>query len=351
MRRKILIASGALLIMAFVSFSARPAINALINQNASTEQTPSPRIDSSSTYEIHLDVPDRAGEQYHVQTISTERKSVTVSIPKQSPRTTEEEFTIELSADVVTEAVENNWATRKRFNVLNSKITRRGNTRPLLAPGTVVVVAKSNDKTIYFVNDKVADEQTTAQLRSLIGLRNAAVGDDQMFGTTVRRAVGESWQVNATEIRILLKEMGALDDRGEISGTSTLERADRDHLFVRSSVNMRHVKLPLTGNFTPESGHVRVEYLGRVPRSAADRSRSVTGSIHVAVAGTAASASGTIKLQVVSDSYSRYEIRPRTGTARLGETGRQGDMETRNLPVPPSPRLFRPPVPKSLRLR
>ena len=284
-----------------------------MEQKAHPQQTPLPQTNSSSKYEIQLDVPDQVGERYHVQTINTERKSVTLSFPKQSPKTTEEEFTIELSADVVTEAVENNWATRKRFTILNSKIIRRGNSRALFAPGTVVVVTKSNDKIIYFVNDKLADEQTTNQLRPLIGLRNAAVGDNQMFGTVARKGVGESWPVNATEIRKLLKEMGAVDERGEISGTSTLERVEPNHMLVRSSVNMRSVKLPLTGNFIPETGHVRVEYLGRVPLSSADRSRSVTGSIHVAVAGTSESTAGNIKIEVVSDSYSRYEIRPTPG--------------------------------------
>ena len=319
MRGRILTLVGALSATAVLSFNAENALPSKAqaqdqrHRHANTQQDRS----TSSKYEIQLDVPDQVGERYHVQTINTERKSVTLSFPKQSPKTTEEEFTIELLADVVTEAVENNWATRKRFTVLNSKVVRRGSSHALFAPGTIVVVAKSNDKNVYFVNDKLADEQTTNQLRPLIGLRNATVGDNQMFGTAARKAVGESWPVNATEIRKLLKDMGAVDDRGEISGTSTLERVEPNHMLVRSSVNMRSVKLPLTGNFIPETGHVRLEYLGRLPLSSADRSRSVTGSIHVAVAGTSESTAGNIKIEVVSDSYSRYEIRP------VMETGRQ----------------------------
>jgi hypothetical protein len=312
MHRRILSVVAVLLIISFLSFNVRPEGQTRIQQTDGRRlQTVSPQADSSSKYSIKLDVPDVVGETYRIDTTSTQRKSVTVTFPKKSGQTSEEEFTIELSADVVTEAVENNFAIRKRFTVLSSKITRRGNTRSLLPPGTVVVATKSNDKTLYFVNGKLVDEQITALLRSLIGLRNPGVGDDEMFGTSVRKAVGESWHVNAIEIKKLLKGMGALDERGEISGSSTLERVDRNHMFVRSSVSMRQVKLPLTGNFTPETGHVRVEYLGRVPMSTADRSRSVAGSIHVAVAGTAESTAGTVKLEMVSDSYSRYEIRPK----------------------------------------
>src|SRR6185436_18054820 len=96
------------------------------------------------------------------------------------------------------------------------------------------------------------------------------VGDDEMFGTKTPKAVGESWSLNTDDIKKLLKEMGAPSDTVKISGTGMLERVEGNHVFVRSSVNVNDVMLPIPENFTAENGNFVTEYFGKIPLKEGD---------------------------------------------------------------------------------
>ena len=277
---------------------------ALVAVSLGVAQTSSPQ-----RYPIKLDIPDRVGERYHVDASSTQRRIVTTTFPGQFAQTTTDEFTIELGADVSIEAVEKDVATRKRFTIVNSKITKGGSSRPLLPEGSVVVASRDKDRTVFHVNEKPVDEQTTAWLLSLIALHTAGVGDDGMFGTKTPKAVGESWPISIDEIKKLLREMGA-SGSGEISGSGTLEKAEADHIFVRGRVSVKNVLLALGEKFTPEGGIVEAHYFGRVPLSESDTSRGVVGGFHLAAKGIRTEEAGSIRVEYVMDSLSQYEIRP-----------------------------------------
>jgi hypothetical protein len=118
----------------------------LVATSLGVAQNPSPQ-----RYPIKLDVPDRVGDRYHVDASATERKTVTTTVPGQFAQTENDEFSVELAADVVIEAVEKDVATRKRFTILNSKITKGGNSRPLLPEGSIVVASREGDRTVFQV--------------------------------------------------------------------------------------------------------------------------------------------------------------------------------------------------------
>jgi hypothetical protein len=267
-------------------------------------QNPSPQ-----RYPIKLDIPDRVKERYHVDASATQRRIVTTTFPGQFAQTTTDEFAIELGADVLIEAVEKDVATRKRFTIVNSKITKGGSSRALLPEGSVVVASKDKDRTVFHVNEKPVDEQTTTWLLSLIALHTAGVGDDGMFGTTTPRAVGESWSISIDEIKKLLKEMGA-SGSGEIAGSGTLEKAEANHIFVRGRVGVKNVLLALGEKFTPQDGNIEAHYFGRVPLSGSDTSRGVVGDFHLTATGIRTEEAGFIKVEYVMDSRSQYEITP-----------------------------------------
>jgi hypothetical protein len=262
---------------------------------------------SPQRYPIKLEVPDRAGQRYHVAASASERKTITTTVRGQFAQTDNDEFSVELAADVVIEAVEKDVATRKRFTILNSKITKGGNSRRLLPEGAIVVASREGDRTVFHVDEKVLDEQTTGWLRSLVALHTAGVGDD-MFGTKTPKAVGDSWSISIDEIKKLLKEMGAIGSR-EISGSGTLEKVDDNHIFVRGSVKMKNVLLALGEKFIPEDGTIDVHYFGRVPLSESEISRGAAGGFHLTATAIRPSEDASIRVEYVMDSRSQYEIR------------------------------------------
>lgn len=298
--------------LAFILLTAVVMSPAVAQQSiATTQQAPTAALQSTpKRYPINLDAPDRVGLRYHLVASSTQRQTVTTTVHGQYAQTTTDEYSVELVADVSTEAVEKNVATRKRFIILNSKITQSAVSRPLLPEGTVVVASIANDKTVFHSNEKLLDEQTTTWLRSLILLHTGGVGDDEMFGTKTPKAVGESWSLNTDEIKKLLKEMGAPSETVKISGTGMLERVEGNHVFVRSSVNVNDVMLPMPENFTAENGNFVTEYFGKIPLKEGDPTREVSGRMHLAARGIRKGDPGPIRLEFVMDSQSQYEVRP-----------------------------------------
>jgi hypothetical protein len=180
----------------------------------------------------------------------------------------------------------------------------------MVPAGTVIVAARSNDDTIYQINNKVVEGEMVSWFRSLMAIHTAGVGDDEMFGTPTPKAVGETWGVSQDEIRKFLKELGSPGDKERVSGGGRLESVDATHMVVSSSVEMNDMRLPLPDRFTATSGMATAEYLGRVPLSQTQKSRAVAGKIKLAVTGTRPSEGGDIKFEMTLNTESRYEVRP-----------------------------------------
>jgi hypothetical protein len=107
---------------------------------------------SAQRYPIRLDRSEKAGERYHLLATSTEKTTANVTLSDQFLKKDEDVVAVELSADVtILEAGSNNWATRKRFTVLSSKLTRPGSTGSILPNGTEVIASIQNGQTAYEV--------------------------------------------------------------------------------------------------------------------------------------------------------------------------------------------------------
>jgi hypothetical protein len=261
-------------------------------------------------YPIRLDRHEKAGQKYHLIATSADKTTVDVQISDQVPTQTEDIVTVELAAEVTILEAPNNWATRKRFTVLRSRLTRAEKTGRILPNGTQVVASIQNGKTVYEVNQKLVDEEIAAALRSVIALHVASVADDDLFGTSTPKRVGERWAVSVDAMKKLLKEIGAQDGRPEITGSGTLEKVEKNLIFVRSSINVRDVLLPITPELTAESGEIKTELWGRFPLTRSGTEES-NGKIYTSRVGSGLNADGKkVKVQVVYERLSRYEIRP-----------------------------------------
>src|SRR5712692_4775803 len=145
---------------------------------------------SAQRYPIKLDRHEKAGQKYHLVATSTDRTTVDVTVSDQVLKKNEDVVTVELSADVtILEASSGAWATRKRFTVLSSKITRADSTSAILPSGTQVTASIQNGQNVYEVNQKLVDEGIASALRAVISLHLASVADDDMFGSSTPKKV------------------------------------------------------------------------------------------------------------------------------------------------------------------
>src|SRR5882762_46028 len=78
---------------------------------------------SAQQYTVRLDRLEKAGDRYHLVATSAETTTAEATVSDQLLQKSEDVLTVNLSADVtIIEAGSNNWATRKRFVVLSSKL-------------------------------------------------------------------------------------------------------------------------------------------------------------------------------------------------------------------------------------
>jgi hypothetical protein len=261
-------------------------------------------------YSIKLDAHEKAGQSYHLIAWSTEKTTVDLRAAAQVLQQSEDLLAAEISADVtILEASAAGWATRKRFKVLSSKVTRSGTSSPILPDGTQVMASIQNGETLYEVDQTLVDEKTARALRVLIGLHVTSVANDDMFGTPTPKKIGERWPAGVDAMKKLLKEIGDQSSNPEITGSSTLEKVENNHIFLRASVRVRNVLLP--GQLTTEGGEIETELWGRFPIRQSDTTVESNDRIHLTRIASGINADGKkVTLQVVYERTSRYETRP-----------------------------------------
>lgn len=264
---------------------------------------------SAQPYPIKLDLHEKAGLVYHLVATSTDITTAQVTSSGKLLKKAEDRADVEIVANVTVVDVANGWATRKRFTVLSSKIIRDNQTRLIVPNGTEVVAFIQNGRTVYEVNNKLVDEETAVAFRAVIGLHLASVADDDMYGTATPRRVGESWTVNVDATKKLLKEIEVQGGAQEVSGTGILEKVENNHAFVRSSVNVKDVLLPISPELTTESGEIQTELWGRFPVLQDDITLESNARIHLSRFASGADAEGKrVIMNLVYERISRYEI-------------------------------------------
>jgi len=219
--------------------------------------------------------------------------------------------TVEIMANVTVVEAANGWATRKRFTILSSKVSRGNRTSAILPDGIEVIALIQNGQTVYEVNNQLIDEETAVLLRTVIGLHLVNVGDDEMYGTSTPRRIGQTWPVNSDAVKKLLKDIGAEGGKLEVTGRGILERVENDHVYVRSSVNVKDVLLPIRPELTTESGEIQTELWGRFPVLNDDITREHNGTIRISRFASGVDPHGKkAMMHVVYESRDHYEIRP-----------------------------------------
>jgi len=266
---------------------------------------------SAQRYSIKLDLHERAGLTYHLVASSTDTTTAEGTSNGQTVTKAEDKVTVEMVANVTVLEAASGWAARKRFTILSSRVISADRISPILPNGTVVVASIQNGQTVYEANGKLVDEQTAGLFRPVISLHVVGVGDDDLFGTRTPRRVGERWPINENPMKKLLKEIGAQGGRQQIAGTGILEKVENNHTFVRISMNVNDVLLPIRPELTTEAGGIQNELWGRFPLRPGDVTEEFSGTIRVSRLGSGVDATGKkILVYVVYEKLDRFEISP-----------------------------------------
>ena len=266
---------------------------------------------SAQRYSIKLDLQERRGLTYHLVASSTQTTTAEATSNGQTVTKAEDKMTVEMVANVTVLEAANGWAARKRFTILSSRVISGDRTYPILPNRTEVVASIKNGQTVYEANGKLVDEQTAGVFRTVISFHVVSVGDDDLFGTRMPRRVGERWSINENAVKQLLKDVGAQGGRQQITGTGILEKVEDNHTFVRISMNVKDVLLPIRPELTTEAGGIQNELWGRFPLRPGDVTEEFNGTIRLSRLGSGVDATGKkILVYVVYEKLDRFELSP-----------------------------------------
>lgn len=178
-------------------------------------------------YEIRLNRPSKVGDRYHIVTTCSDNSSAIATVDGQAMPPRNELIEAELAGDIEVLEVTPKGQSAKYNLVIEKFVRTDAKGGELLPAGTTVLVEFVGGRTTF----KVGGEPT-GRLVSRV-LEMAAVNahsddkamDDQVFGTTERKKVGDSWPINAAVAAADLVKMNIPATPDKLSGQTTLAEA------------------------------------------------------------------------------------------------------------------------------
>lgn len=263
-------------------------------------------------YEIRLEQLYKVGSKYRLSAISTQIEKATVTSGDQVLQSTENGFSVELIADVtVLQTDSKGHNTGESLTVISSKLTKEGATTPMLPQGSVVIAMVQGDDIVFKMNGKPVEAELGKALSSAVTLFTGGPDDDELFGTRIKRKVGESWGINSDAAITFLKELDAQAAKEDIKGVMTLEKVEDNQLFISGSMNVKNVLLPLPSGFKAEAGEFRAEFSGRFPieRSGGSLDQSMKASVFITAKREQGGGQPEVRMNVVYENSASYKMR------------------------------------------
>jgi hypothetical protein len=176
-------------------------------------------------------------------------------------------------------------AVRESFTVEKFTKTEDGVTSVLLKPGSVIITDGSQpDSSQVMLQGGEMDEASRAAFSMLMPphIPNSLT-DDEVFGTTEPRGIGDSWTINTAAAVEDLKESLVIPIE-RISGLSTISSKDifggDECLNMVSEVRADSVALKLVpSGFVPDLGTLQMTVRACVPIQSSAASRKETGEL------------------------------------------------------------------------
>lgn len=231
-------------------------------------------------YEIKLNRPSKAGDRHRVKAnvSQTGRTVVHIGSERTPPRTDEIKIELEAVATVLTVS-ESGQPTQISYEVAKCTKTEEGQTADLVAPGKVIIASDADgDEGLKFKDGTMSDE-VRSRLALLINGLEDSEDEDESFGTTERKKVGDTWPANSEAMAREIAEHSEGAKPSAIKGKSRLESVSNVQgvpcLQIVSSITIRGL-MPGGDDLPPglkvQNSILRVEMTGMYP---VDVNRSV----------------------------------------------------------------------------
>lgn len=181
----------------------------------------------AQSYEIRLERPEKVGQKSRI--VVSARRSLTVTATEGEKVTLVKSERLFVEADGVQIALEvNAKGATTNLSIQFDKLDKlEGTLRTALLPkGSTVTASSTGNKVTFELDGKpVSTELRDAlALLHLLPRRPDAANDDDVFGTSERKKVGDSWPINAERCAQDFWDAGLPVAKENFTGTVTLDR-------------------------------------------------------------------------------------------------------------------------------
>jgi hypothetical protein len=202
---------------------------------------------AAQDYAIKLGLPLKVGQRYQFTATGSQSSENTVTAEERVVRNQKEELSLEMESEVTVLAIDAKGRSTKESHTIKKLLQGEGK-QPLLEAGTKVVASRPGSKQVFEIaGEPVADDVAKA-LELALEITSGGPTDDEIFGTTDRKKVGDRWPMNDA---LALQDGNAkLAGSGlaitKITGATTLQKVTK-----AGAVDVLHLAADLTATLAP----------------------------------------------------------------------------------------------------
>lgn len=201
-------------------------------------------------YPIKFSRKDRVGDQFRIDATSERLVLNTVSRPKKPQKENNIKLTTSFAANITVLAVNaKGSATRVDIKIIQMKVVDPTVPNPMeiLESGSHFEASVGNGKTVFRAGGKQLTKVQSEELELFIPLDTGNVSDNDVFGSTIPRKVGEEWDADSVRAAELLKDIGRVNPQAVKAKTklvSIIGKDDLAYFHARTSLSVNKVELP-----------------------------------------------------------------------------------------------------------
>ncbi|HCE42001.1 MAG TPA: hypothetical protein DET40_00440 [Lentisphaeria bacterium] len=209
-------------------------------------------------YEIRFVRPVKAGDKCREISTGSSSQQSTVFSGDQIIKSALVQTTIEMDAETTILEIDKEGHSVKESLLVNSCVIKsEGKDNAAIEKGTVIIVLVKDGKVVFEIDGKAVDESLSLTLALVENLYTGGVSDDDIFGSSEKKKIGDSWKLNTEKVPADMARHGISIEAKNIDGSVKLEKleksGDMDCLFITAEMTFKDIIPKLPAGLTVES--------------------------------------------------------------------------------------------------
>jgi hypothetical protein len=228
-------------------------------------------VSAVDDYLIRLTRPSKVGDRFHLDAKGTTREQERITVGDQVQKD-DKDVSVHLVAAATVLAIDPKAdATRIEYLIESCQKTEAGKTEEILPAGRRVVAESNTEgETVFTVDGDPALEDISKALGVVISAHTPGTpSDDEIFGTSERKRVSDSWSINSETTAAYLSKAGMKVSPENLKGTVSLDAVKTvggvKALALTARLNARGMVMDLPDFMQLEKSSMTGEFTTLVP--------------------------------------------------------------------------------------